>query len=221
MVVSGLSKIQDSNPQTNYNIVNAAIQNNVVQNNTVQTIQNNIVQNNVVQNNIVQNNIVIIPWDSDSPITITAEDITAAFADNAKLQDYMQLHDYERTDMKVAPPYVAEMYVDLIRKVHQNPAAQNIYLNPKRSDQVLVYHSTGQWKILCLSDASARLLSGVHDSMGKIVLSADGLAQIPPDTLNAASIARMMYNAEPEEYAKLVKAPLVAHLANNASSAGK
>jgi len=59
-----------------------------------------------------------------------------------------------------------------------------------------------------------RLLNGVNESVGKVVLGPNG-GGIPMETMNAAAIARLMYNANPEEYAKLVKAPLVAHLTNN------
>lgn len=165
-------------------------------------------------NNNINNTIVIIPWGSEQAMKLNVQDIVAAFNENHLLREYAEFSDSDKSDVKIAPPYVAEMYADLIRKMHKAPSSRNIFLNPRRADQAMVLQSSGEWTAICLRDASSQLLKEVNDSVGKVVLGPPE-KDLPLNTMNAASIARMMYNnADPGEYIKRVKAPLMAHLAN-------
>jgi len=201
---------------------------NVVLNNVVNNVQNiqnhnvlNGVLNNVqnIQNNNVQNTIVIIPWDSENRIRISPEDIIAAFKENGKLREFENFDSGQMTDPAVSSSHIAELYVDLIKRIHQDPCARNIYLNPRRADQVMVYRSRGTWDVECLHTASEQLLDGVASSMNRIALYPTGNVTLSSSTRNAVAIAKMMYDSDHAEYLAKVKAPLVAHLSNTAPPA--
>jgi hypothetical protein len=181
--------------------------------NSVGTLNNN--SNNV--NNSVNNHITlnITPWDSDKRIAVTAGQIIAAFSTNPRLQEYMSFSNDDHTDPSKAPPYVTELLMDLVKLAHSDPAARNVYLNPKRADQALVHMKSGKWEIVPLEEATRRILDGVAKSMHGITMSAAESKQLPAEAQNTLAMAGLLYDEEPEEYAKRVKAPMSAHLANN------
>jgi hypothetical protein len=118
------------------------------------------------------------------------------------------------TDPEIAPPYVTELLMDLTKRAHATPEARNIYLNPRRADQALVHKNSGQWEVLPLAEATRLLFDGVAATIHRTTMSADERRQLPLEAQNALSIAGMLYDDEPEEYARRAKAPMMAHLEN-------
>ena len=169
------------------------------------------VNNGAVTNNTVVN---INAWDGERRIGIDMAHILAAFADNAKLREYSRLGDHELTDPDIAPPYVTELLMDLTKRAHADPAARNIYLNPRRTDQVLVHKKSGTWEVLPLAEATRLLFDGVAETVHRAVMTDIERRQLPLEAQNALSMAGMLYEDEPDEYAKRAKAPMMAHLAN-------
>jgi hypothetical protein len=169
-----------------------------------------------VTNNIAQ--VTIRPWDGapadriDVPLSL----IAAAFAENSRLKEYCRLGDDEKTDPKIAPPYVLEMLMDLVRRAHADPAARNVYLNPRRADQALVCLKSGRWEVIQLAEATRLIFDGVVVSIHAVTLSYEKLRELPLEAQNAMAIAGLVYRDEPEEYAKRAKGPMAAHLANTA-----
>jgi DNA-directed RNA polymerase subunit RPC12/RpoP len=178
----------------------------------VQQVTNNVVNHGSVNNGIV--NISIIPWDGDR-IKVEAHQVAAAFAENSLLQTYASFDAQSLTDSEKAPPFVTELMMDLVKRAHANPAARNIYLNPRRSDQALVHMKSGIWEVLPLENATSLLFDGVAKSVHKMTMSPAEMQQLPTEAQNAMAMAGMMYSEEPSEYAKRAKAPMTAHLANN------
>jgi len=179
----------------------------------------NIAQtNNVVQNNVVQNTInaviQIAPWDGDRRISVGAGQIAAAFAENERLKEYAAWSDHEMVDPERAPPYVTELYVDLTKRAHADPAARNVYLNPRRADQALVLVTGGKWEVLPLGETTRQLFDGITANLRRVTLTGAELKQLPMEAQNAVSMAKLMYQGEPEDYVVRAKAPLSAHLAN-------
>jgi hypothetical protein len=169
-----------------------------------------------VTNNIAQVN--IRPWDGapadriDVPLSL----IAAAFAENSRLKEYCRLGDNEKTDPKIAPPFVLEMLMDLVKRAHADPAARNVYLNPRRADQALVCLKSGRWEVIQLAEATRLIFDGVVVSIHAVTLSYEKLRELPLEAQNAMAMAGLVYRDEPEEYAKRAKGPMAAHLANTA-----
>ena len=163
----------------------------------------------------VTNNIFNInPWDGSQRIDIDIAHIVAAFTENAKLQEYSRLGDHELTSPDIAPPFVTELLVDLTKRAHSTPEARNIYLNPKRADQVLVHKKNGTWEVLPLTEATRLMFDGVAASIHRTVMTTAEMRQLPVEAQNALSMAGMLYDEEPDEYARRAKIPIMAHLEN-------
>ena len=171
-----------------------------------------------VNNGAVTNNTVvhIHPWDGDRRIGVELAHILAAFADNAKLREYARLGDHELTDPAIAPPYVTELLMDLTKRAHADPAARNIYLNPRRADQALVHKKSGTWEVLPLAEATRQIFDGVAATIHHTTMTSAERRQLPLEAQNALSMAGLLYDDEPEEYVRRAKAPMAAHLVNTA-----
>jgi hypothetical protein len=185
-----------------------------------QTVNIGSVANTTMTTNIAQVNqqIIIRPWDGAPAdrIHVPPGLIAAAFAENPRLKEYCRLGDNEKTDPKVAPPFVLEMLMDLVKRAHTDPAARNVYLNPKRADQALVCLKTGRWEVVQLADATRLLFDGVVVSIHAVTLSDEKRKQLPFEAQHALAMAGLAYSDEPEEYARRAKGPMAAHLANTA-----
>jgi hypothetical protein len=166
-----------------------------------------------VNNGAVTNNNTVVhihPWDGDRRIGVELAHILAAFTDNAKLGDH------ELTDPAIAPPYVTELLMDLTKRAHADPAARNIYLNPRRADQALVHKKSGTWEVLPLAEATRLIFDGVAATIHHTTMTSAERRQLPLEAQNALSMAGLLYDDEPEEYVKRAKAPMAAHLVNTA-----
>jgi hypothetical protein len=177
------------------------------------TINNTTVNQNNIQINIVK---PVVPWDGEKRIVVSAAQIAAAFEDNARLKEYARLEEHELTDPEIAPPYVAELLMDLTKRAHADPAARNVYLNPKRADQALVHMTSGKWEVMPLQEATRMIFDGVAKAMVRVTLSNEERRQLPLEAQNALAMAGLLYDDEPDEYAKRAKAPMAAHLSNAA-----
>ncbi len=104
--------------------------------------------------------------------------------------------------------------MDLMKRAHANPENRNVYLDPRRSDQVLALKKDGKWEVLSLFEASRLLLDHVSVCMKLEALSPKMEEELPMEARNALAIAGLLYNEEPEGYAKRAKGSMAAHLAN-------
>jgi hypothetical protein len=175
-----------------------------------------VVNGSVTQNITKIEKIEIRAWDPQRPVSISVPDILAAFTENPRLREYSQMPDHALVDPETAPPYVLELMTDLVKRGHADPASRNIYLNPKRADQVLVHMKGGTWEVKTAQDGYRALLDGVATSIHEVTMSNEKRQQLPPEAQNALAMAGLMYAGEPEEYVGRAKGPLAAHLANMA-----
>lgn len=170
---------------------------------------------NMVNTTINVNQVITIrPWDGEKRIDVTTAQIAAAFAENARLKEYVRLEEHQLTDPEIAPPYVTELLMDLTKRAHADPAARNVYLNPRRSDQALVHMTNGRWEVMTLAEATRLIFDGVAKAMVKVTMSNDERKRLPLEAQNALAMAGLLYDDEPEEYAKRAKVPMTAHLSN-------
>ena len=170
-----------------------------------------------VNNGAVTNNNTVVnihPWDGDRRIGVELAHILAAFTDNAKLREYARMGDHELTDPAIAPPYVTELLMDLTRRAHADPAARNVYLNPRRADQALVHKKTGSWEVLPLVEATRLIFDGVAATIHHTTMTSAERRQLPLEAQNALSMGGLLYDDEPEEYARRASRPMMAHLEN-------
>ena len=174
------------------------------------------VVNQVQQVQQVQQTITYVPWDGARRIDVSVAQMAAAFAENTRLKEYVKFNDQERTDPNLAPPYVADILMDFVKRGHADPASRNVYVNPRRADQALVHLKSGQWEVLSLQEATRMILDGIAQTIHRVVLSDEERKGLPPEAQNALSLAELMYCDEPDEYVNRTKAPMAAHLANTA-----
>jgi C2H2-type zinc finger protein/C2H2 type zinc finger protein len=175
------------------------------------------VTNNIlapVLNTVNQTVINIVPWDSERRISVDTKQIAAAFAENARVREYTKLSDYELADPEIAPPYVTELLMDLVKRAHTDPANRNVYLSAQRADQALVLMENGRWEVVALQEATRLMFDGVAKQMHRLMMTYEELRKLPLEAQNALSMAGLMYEDEPDEYAKRAKGPMAAHLTN-------
>ena len=182
-------------------------------------VNNGPVTNNITNNTTVVN---IHPWDGEGRIYIPASIVKAAFTENSRLMEYCRMTDDERVDAEKAAPYVLEALIDLVRRAHRDPVYRNVYLNPKRADQVIVclndkeqaQATPHRWEVRSLVEAIRLLFDGVAGNLHKIVITDQERTQLPFDVQSAASWVPNLYEDEPERFVQGGKVPMAAHLAN-------
>jgi len=161
-----------------------------------------------------QNIVAVLPWDGERRIDVGIAQIAAAFAENARLKKYARWPEHQLTDPELAPPYVTELLMDLVKRGHADPAARNVYLNPRRADQALFHMTSGKWEVLPLAEATRALFDGVAQGIHRVTLSQEERKQLPLEAQNALSLAGLLYEDEPEEYVRMARGPMAAHLTN-------
>lgn len=161
-----------------------------------------------------QNIVAVLPWDGERRIDVGIAQIAAAFAENARLKEYARWPEHQLTDPELAPPYVTELLMDLVKRGHADPAARNVYLNPRRADQALFHMTSGKWEVLPLAEATRALFDGVAQGIHRVTLSQEERKQLPLEAQNALSLAGLLYEDEPEEYVRMARGPMAAHLTN-------
>jgi len=204
-VVPQEEKKEDTPPPNT--VHNAPVTMNTTVNNTGPVTQNQI---NVTQK------IVIQPWDGDQRIRVTAEMISEAFAENARLAEYCKMSDYEQTNPENAGPYVLEALLDLTKRAHKDPMTRNIYLNPKRADQVMVCLVDGSWEVRSLEEATRMMFDGVAMEIKRVVRSNEERGKLSYQVQGSASYVPMMYEDEQDRFVAMAKKPVSAHLTNTA-----
>ena len=148
---------------------------------------------NVMQNtNIVNvNNVTIAPW--GSPLQLTDADVEAALATVPGLAGTPAL------------PEVVAALMELVKRAHMPPAARNIHLNPKRTDQALAL-TTGGWAAMPLEEATVALFDGASASMAA--------ARAPSVRQTVRMSIPVQYRTERAASVALGLRPMGAHLLN-------
>ena len=152
-------------------------------------IVNNI--GGTVSNVVNVNSITIAPW--GSPLQLTDADVEAALATVPGLAG------------TVALPEVVAALMELVKRAHMPPAARNVHLNPKRTDQALAL-TTGGWAAMPLEEATAALFDGASASMAA--------ARMPSVRQMMRTTIPVQYLAERAASVQLGLRPMGAHLLN-------
>jgi hypothetical protein len=179
-------------------------------NNQTMVLTDNSIKANI---NATVNAIFVTPWDK-SQVNLDITQVIAAFAENPRLKEYVRLDDEKKIDPDIGPPYVADFLMDLTRRIHADPTSRNVYLSPNRADQVLVLLSTGSWEVRPAIEAIRALNDGIVQKIIEISRDLNERKRLPIEQQNALAMAGLLYDDEPEEYAKRLKGPMAAHFAN-------
>ena len=183
----------------------ALMKSNALSSNTTNNSNNKTM--NINNNNTTTINIT--PWGRS--FYIPASMLEAVFAESETLQRYCHIGDKARTDPEEAMPYVQEALMDVIRRLHQDPQERNVYLNPKRSDQVLVYDETA-WELRPLMEATRSLLD--RAARGITTLVNKEWQKLSPKVANSAPWIPIMYDERREVYIVRTNPSIAAHLEN-------
>lgn len=105
------------------------------------------------------------------------------------------------------PSAVAQLMVEIVRLVQGSPTERNIYMDPMRADQVLVYMPR-RWEIRPLLDAVQLTLGRVAGQLSDVLPRANGQIQA------LAKGAKEGYRARPAEIARSSRQAMAAHLQN-------
>ena len=162
----------------------------------------------------------IRPWNGPDRTIISAAALRDVFTENPRLAEYCRLSDEEKVDAERAVPYVLEALVDLVKRAHADPAERNVYLNPRRADQAMVFDEA-VWKIVALTEAVRRLFDNVAGSIHRIIITDAERNQLPFGVQASASWIPNLYYDDPDKYVARAKPLMSAHLANMAPPAGR
>lgn len=147
-------------------------------------------------------------------MTVTPEMLTAAFRENEQLQRYCSFTNEEKTDSSAVKKYVVEAVMEVLRRVHENPATRNIKLNPKRADQALVLAGGDEWQVKTLEAATRETFDDVTKGMRKVTGSPAASLKLPFDVQSSAPFIPMLYEEDPDAHAREARKEMTAHLAN-------
>ena len=157
-------------------------------------ITNTTIQPNTVINaptSFTIGSMVIHPW--GSPLQLTDADVEAALATVPGLAGTPAL------------PEVVAALMELVKRAHVPPAARNVHLNPKRTDQALAL-TPGGWAAMPLEEATAALFDGASASMAA--------ARMPSVRQMVRTTIPVQYRAERADAVQMGLRPMGAHLLN-------
>lgn len=172
---------------------------------------------------IVNHQVVVHNWNAPSgPLPLfDAEFLTRVFTSCTELKTYCEMPHDDQTSPNIAPPYVARALVESVREAHRDPVYRNVYLNPKRADQVLICvedAGTQRWEVRQALVASRDLFDAVVERMKKVVHSSSERPKMPQPIQDAASWVPILYSWEPERYAEEAKSQMAGLFANSRRS---
>jgi hypothetical protein len=161
-------------------------------------------------------NAVVVSFAHKDRLFIPVSLVRAAFTENFRLVEYCSMKDSERQNMAIAAPYVLEALVDLVRRVHKNPAYRNIYLSPSRADQAIVCLDSTlvEWEARPLTSAIHLLFDEVANNLQRIIISSLEREQLSFEIHSAAAWVPSLYGRDPERFVQEGRAAMAAHLAN-------
>jgi hypothetical protein len=169
----------------------------------------------VTINTQINTQISIRSWEGTDRLVIPTAMLVAAFTQNPRLVDYCRLPDSEKVDAELAAPYVVETLVDLLRRAHSDPVGRNVYLSPKRADQVMVFDETS-WKTITLVEAIRVLCDTIADRIRRACTTDSERRLMPLEVQAAVAWVPALYQDSADDYLERVRPQMSAHLANTA-----
>lgn len=107
------------------------------------------------------------------------------------------------------PAATASLMIELVRQVHTDPLERNVYINPRRADQALVFDSEC-WLTIELIHATLRILGRAAEELGEL----GSQQKASPMVRETARAAISNYGAQASRVAASSLRPMSAHLEN-------
>lgn len=189
-------------------------------NNNIGNNNNNIGSNNSNSNNTsfnTFNNINIRPFGGPGWLIVPVALVKHVFTSNQRLNDYCKMNYMDQADPEKALPYVIEGLMEILRGEHADPMARNVYLNPKRVDQVMVFVERADektWEVRTLPEVTRMLFDGVTSGLNRIIRSHTERAQLPFELHGGVAMMPQVYESVPEFCVKTAKGSMAAYLSN-------
>jgi len=199
---------------TNNSIVNSTV--NSIVNGTVNSTALTTTNTSIVNNGNTTVNTVNY-YDAGASYVIPYTMVSDIFAENPMLITYSRMHYSQQCDHEIAAPYIAKVLTEIVKRVCVDPAHHNIHLNPKRSDQVMVYvpcekNPAGKWEVRPLPEVVRNMFDRVAHQV---------FEQTKPDysklDLNvqcSLPIVSTVYTEIPDKVVGAGKPAMEAHFAN-------
>jgi hypothetical protein len=188
--------------------------------------QTNIAQQNIAQQTVVVNVTLAAPpepraWNPAEVPCITVEMLRETFLGNPRLRDYALGDLTDMISAEQAAPYVLEALQELVIRSHEaDPASRNVYLNPSRADQVLVYDAQ-HWRARTLVEAIQTLFDGAARGVERTMqnqanVTALTLPRLPqyPKLNTAAQFLPQLYWQKHEDHIQNARPEMSAYLAD-------
>ncbi len=160
-------------------------------------------------------NIKIRPWGGEDRVLMTATMVKEAFTENPRLIEYCRMTDNEKTNAELAAPYVLEALMDLLKRAHADPAARNMYLSPRRADQVMIFDEE-KWQVITLVESIRGVFDSIARGVHRLMVTNSERVQVPIEVQASASWVPRMYEDASDTYVAMAKGPMAAHLTNMA-----
>ena len=105
------------------------------------------------------------------------------------------------------PAAVAALFTEIVRLIHADPRERNIYMNPQRADQVLVYVPE-RWEVMTLVEGIRFMMDHAVDELDEAMSKAD------PHLQSLAAGAQAGFRARKDEVVQNSRGAICAHLEN-------
>lgn len=182
-----------------------------------------VINNGPVQNTCV--NVAVTCWNvPGGPLPpFTPEFLTGVFA-HEELRKFREMPMCDQMSPDIAPPYVLRSLLETVRSAHQDPAYRNVYLNPKRADQVLVCIDRGGefcWEVREVAEATRVLFNAATERMTTVTTNHEARERLPKEFQDVVAWVPILYNYEPERYVEDSRKAMMALLENTREMLGR
>jgi hypothetical protein len=158
--------------------------------------------------------IQIVSWsDIDRRIVISPADLQSAFVENPRLVECSRFDEETKADIDGAAPYVLDALMELTRRAHTAPTAQNVYWTPKKPSQAMVWN-VDTWVAIPLVDATRMIFDSIVRYIHRISASPPQWSQVSRRAQSAIRWVLDLYGSSPEAFVTASKILMRAHLAD-------
>lgn len=165
-----------------------------------------------INNNFnVEATVHLYPWNSECPFKVELDLVKAIYDRNEVLDGYYSLEQEQQLNPKIAAPYTANLYLDIIKRTFEsNPSTRNIAMNPARYDQVKTLTRSGEWATQCLHDIMVSLFSHINSDLTDMSCKIDTF-----DKAGGIQTANLVYYDAPDMCVKNAKKSIRGILKDN------
>ena len=103
---------------------------------------------------------------------------------------------------------VAELAMECVKLIQENPAEQNIFLNPSSRDQGLIYVHPPHWEKMPIRDALMIIFTHLAQEIGDLVQA------VPSSVHGVAHVAEKALNTKTSDIIQTARPSAIAHLDN-------